>query len=384
MTFDFDQVIDRTHTNSFKWHAYAPDVLPMWVADMDFRAPEPVIAALQARVAHGIFGYEGCPPELREVLIARFKTRYGWDIAPEALVFLPGVVPPFNLAAHALIAPGSGLLIQTPVYPPIVEAATTAGARSDAMPLTEEADGRYTIDFDVFDRMAANAQMFLLCNPHNPVGRVFTEAELTRMAESCLRHNVLICSDEIHCDLIFQGHRHIPIAALSPEIADRTITLMAPSKTYNIAGLHGAFAVITNPELRQRFNAARRGVLGSVNLLAYTAMLAAYRDGQPWLDAVLRYLEANRDFISDYVVAHLPGVRVTPAEGTYLAWLDCREAAIAGNPHQFFLERARVALNDGPTFGPGGEGFVRLNFGCPRATLIEGLERMRAALTTGE
>ncbi|HNT77202.1 MAG TPA: PatB family C-S lyase [Anaerolineae bacterium] len=384
MDFNFDQVVERTGTASIKWREYDADVLPLWVADMDFRAPEPVIAALQARVAHGVFGYEDCSPELREVLVARLQALYGWTVAPEALVFLPGVVPAFNLAVQAFVAPGSGLLIQTPVYPPILHAAATVGVRSDAMVLTPGADGRYGVDFDVFDQMVAKAQMFLLCNPHNPVGRVFTEAELTRMAEACLRHNVLICSDEIHGDLIFQGHRHIPVATLSSDIADRTITLMAPSKTFNIAGLHGAFAVIPNAELRRKFNAARRGILGSVNLLAYTAMLAAYRDGQPWLDALLRYLEANRDFVSDYVTTHLPGVRVTPPEGTYLAWLDCRAAGIAGSLHQFFVERARVAVNDGPTFGPGGEGFVRLNFGCPRALLAEGLERMRVALTERE
>ncbi len=384
MIFDFDQVIDRTGTESIKWREYDADVLPLWVADMDFRAPEPVIAALQARVAHGVFGYEDCSPELREVLVARLKALYGWEVAPESLVFLPGVVPAFNLAVQAFVAPAEGLLIQTPVYPPILHTAATVGVRSDSMPLTRQPDGRYIVDFDVFDRLAANAKMFLLCNPHNPVGRVFTAAELTRMAEACLRHNVLICSDEIHGDLIFQGHRHVPIAALSSEIADRTITLMAPSKTFNIAGLHGAFAVIPNAELRRQFNAARRGILGSVNLLAYTAVLSAYRDGQPWLDALLCYLEANRDFVADYVSANLPGIRVTPPEGTYLAWLDCRAAGIEGSLHQFFLERARVAVNDGPTFGPGGEGFVRLNFGCPRALLVEGLERMRAALTGRE
>ncbi|HOU14905.1 MAG TPA: PatB family C-S lyase [Anaerolineae bacterium] len=381
MTDDFDCIIDRRVTDCIKWQAYDADVLPMWVADMDFAAPPPVIAALQARVAHGVFGYEARPLALLEAIVARLQQLYGWTVAPEAIVFLPGVVTAFNLAAQAFLAPGDGLLIQTPVYPPFLGAAATANAVTQGMELTLNADGRYSVDFGLFEHtLTDRTRMFLLCNPHNPVGRVFRADELARMAELCLRHNLLICSDEIHCDLIFSGYRHIPIAALSPEIAARTITLMAPSKTFNIAGLHCSFAVIPDADLRRRYQAARRGVVETVNVLGYTAALAAYQEGQPWLDAVLRYLEANRDFVVAYVQEHMPGVTVAAPEGTYLAWLDCRAAGIPGNPHEFFLKQARVAMNDGATFGAGGEGFVRLNFGCPRALLEEGLERMRAAL----
>jgi len=384
LTYNFDRIIDRQWTESIKWQAYDADVLPMWVADMDFLSPEPVLRALQDRVAHGIFGYEACPAELREVIIARLKQLYAWEVAPEALVFLPGVVPAFNSAVQAFVEPAGGLLIQTPVYPPILHAAELAGVSSHAMALTRQPDGGYIVDFDrLADVIKGQTQMFLLCNPHNPVGRVFREDELARMAELCLRRNLLICSDEIHCDLIFQGHRHRPIAVLDPEVEACTITLMAPSKTFNIAGLHCSFAVIPNADLRRRFMAARQGVLGAVNVLGYTAALAVYRDGQPWLEAVLRYLEANRDFVFEYVAQHLPGITMARPEGTYLAWLDCREANLPGNPHEFFLEQAKVALNDGATFGPGGEGFVRLNFGCPRAMLEQGLSRMRAALDEG-
>ena len=381
MTYDFDCVIDRCGTQSTKWQYYGEDVLPMWVADMDFAAPEPVIAALRARVDHGVFGYEAHPQALVEVIVARLQQLYGWTVAPEAIVFLPGVVTAFNLAAQAFLEPGDGLLIQTPVYPPILRAAGTAGAETHGMELTRGADGRYRVDDDLFARtITERTRMFLLCNPHNPVGRVFREDELARMAELCLRHNLLICSDEIHGDLIFNGYRHIPIAALAPEIAARTITLMAPSKTFNVAGLHCSFAVIQDAALRRRYLAARRGIVDTVNLLGYTAALAAYQEGQPWLEAMVRYLEANRNFLVTFVAQRMPGVTVASPEGTYLAWLDCRGAGIDGNPHTFFLKEARVALNDGPTFGPGGEGFVRVNFGCPRALLEEGLERMRAAL----
>ncbi len=382
---NFDQPIDRRATPSIKWRAYDPDVLPLWVADMDFPSPEPVIQALRERVAHGVFGYEDAPFELHAVICARLRKLYRWDVSPEALVFVPGVVPGFSLAAQAFVAPDHALMIQTPVYSPILHAAAMAGVSSAAMPLTLCGSGEYEIDFDMFARTVAdNVQMFLLCNPHNPVGRVFTESELASMAELCLKQRALICSDEIHGDLLFRGHCHRPIAALAPEIEAQTITLMAPSKTFNIAGLHCAFAVIPNPDLRRRFEAARRGVLGSVNALGFTAALAAYRDGQSWLDSMLLYLEDNRDALADYVARFLPGVKMRKPEGTYLAWLDCRAAGIGASPAGFFLDHARVALNEGASFGADGAGFVRLNFGCPRAMLMEGLERMRAALETAK
>jgi cystathionine beta-lyase len=222
--------------------------------------------------------------------------------------------------------------------------------------------------------------MFLLCSPHNPVGRVFTWAELEAMAELCLRHDLVICSDEIHCDLVFDGHEHISIASLSPEVERRTITLIAPSKTYNIAGIHASVAIITDPDLRHQFERARAGLVPRLDVLGNVAMLAAYRDGEPWLEQAMAYMQANRDYVYTYVNKRLPGVSMARPEGTYLAWLDCRGANLPGNPHKFFLEQAGVALNDGAAFGKGGEGFVRLNFACPRATLERALEQMREAL----
>ncbi len=296
-------------------------------------------------------------------------------------MYVPGVVPGFNMAAQSLTQPNLGLLIQTPVYMPFLEVADNARMQKKNMQLSHLSDGRYEIDFDAFEAAVADhTGMFLLCNPHNPVGRVFTREELERMAEICLRHGVKICSDEIHADLIYSGQQHIPLASLSPEVAQNTITLLAPSKTFNIAGLGFSFAIISNPALRQAFENARRGTAGWSNVLAMTAARAAYQDGAPWLNAALTYMEANRDYLTDFVNDQLPGVRMAKPEGTYLAWLDCNDLALNTSPYQFFLHKAHVGLNDGATFGPGGEGFVRLNFGCPRSLLAEGLERMRQAL----
>jgi cystathionine beta-lyase len=356
-------------------------VLPLWVADMDFRSPEPVVRALHERVEHGVFGYGGDPPGLREVIVERLQSLYSWRVSPEDLIFLPGVVTGFNLATHAVTSPGDGLLVQTPVYFPMLRVADEVGLTNDEMELTRRADGVYEVDFDLMEQTIGDrTRIFLLCNPHNPVGRVFRRDELERMAEICLRHQIVICSDEIHGDLILSGHRHLPIASLSPEIADQTITLMAPSKSYNIPGLKCSVAIVQNRELREKLQRTYRGLVHGVNILGYTAALAAYRDGQPWLDEVLRYVEANLDFLMQYVEEHLPGISMSRPEGTYLAWLSCHEAELPCNPHEFFLQEARVALNDGAVFGRGGEGFVRLNFACPRSLLAEALDRMKAAL----
>ncbi len=387
MQYDFDRIIDRRMTESVKWHAYDEDVLPLWVADMDFVSPEPVIRALQERVEHGVFGYpsgfylqaEG-QPDLRQILVDRMAQRFGWQIEPEDLLLAPGVVSSFNQMCHAVAEPDGGVLVQTPVYPPFLSAPGNAGLQRQEMRLSLQADGSYAIDWEAFEAaIDEHTRLFILCNPHNPVGRVFRKDELERMAEICLRHGVLICSDEIHCDLTFSGHQHIPIASLDPEVARNTVTLIAPSKTYNIAGLHASIVIVQDQQLRQRFRHAGQGLVGSVNLLGLTAMIAAFQDGQEWLDQLLAYLEGNRDFLQEYVDQKLPGIHMTKPEGTYLAWLDCRETGI-DNPYEFFLKEARVAMNDGKTFGSGGEGFVRLNFACPRSLLQQALDRMRAAL----
>lgn len=377
---DFDRIIDRRNSDCEKWDRYEEDVLPLWVADMDFAAPEPVILALEERVAHGVFGYGAAPDDLYQVIQERLAGLYGWRVKRDEIFFVPGVVSGFNLACRAVGAPGDEVLVEAPVYPPMLEAPGNAGRVCKVVPLAEGRQ-RYEHDFDAFEQaITGRSALFLLCNPHNPVGRVFETAELERLAEMCLRHDIVICSDEIHCDLIYSGHQHVPIASLGPEVAARTITFFAPSKTFNIAGLSCSVGVVQDPELRGRLEQTGAGLVPGVNVLGYTAALAAYREGQAWLEALLAYLEDNRDYVVEYVAAHMPGIQCYRPDGTFLVWLDCREAALPGGPYQFFLERARVALNDGPDFGAGGEGFVRLNFGCPRATLTEALERMRAAL----
>jgi cystathionine beta-lyase len=380
--FDFDRIVDRRASDSNKWRKFAADVLPFWVADMDFPSPPAVVRALRERVEHGFFGYLDERHDLPEVVADRVAKRYGWRVTPEAVVTLPGVIAGFNQALRALTTPGDGLLIQTPVYPPILRAAGNHGLRRDEHALTRAIDGRYTVDLEAFAAaLAERTRVFLLCNPHNPVGRLYGRAELEGMAAACLRHDAFIVADEIHCDLLLDGRPHVPMASLAPEVERRTITLMAPSKTFNLPGLKCAVGIIPDAALRERFVAAANDLVPKIGVLGYTGALAAYREGDAWLDALLRYLTDNRDFLVRQVRATLPGVAVAPGEATYLAWLDCRASPVAGrDPHAFFLERARVALNDGVAFGPGGAGFVRMNFGCPRPLLAEGLERMRAAL----
>jgi len=380
MGFDGECFIDRRGTDSVKWRRYGEGVIPLWVADMDFRSPEPVIEALRARVEHGVFGYGIEPPDLREIVVERLLRRYGWRVLPEDLVFIPGVVVGFNLAAQAVCKPGESLLLQTPIYFPMLSVAEHAGLSMDQMQLTQ-GEGGYGVDLDLMERtVSPTTRMFLLCNPHNPVGRAFTRAELEGMAAICARHDLVICSDEIHGELVYTGHVHTPIAALDEEIGQRTITLIAPSKTFNIAGLKFSVAVIPNPALREAFLAACRGIVPGISVLAYTAARAAYAHGDPWLQELLPYLEGNRDLVQSTVRDRFPGVHVSPVEATYLAWLDCREAGLPCAPGEFFLREAHVALNEGASFGPGGEGHVRLNFGCCRALLAQALGQMEQAL----
>ncbi len=378
--FDFDRLPTRRDSDSNKWRKFPPDVLPLWVADMDFPSPPAVIAALRARVEHGFFGYLNEKPEVQDVVADRLAKRYGWRVEPDAVVPVPGVIAGFNLAIRAVTTPGDGLLVQTPVYPPILRAAGNHGLTRDDQALTRGGDGRYTVDARMFEAaIRPRTRAFLLCNPHNPVGRLFERRELEAMAAACVRRDVTIIADEIHCDLVLDGRQHVPIATLAPEVEARTMTFIAPSKTFNLPGLKCAVAVVPNKTLRDRLAAPIGDLVPKINVLGHTAAVAAYRDGAEWLDALLRYLEGNRDFLVREVAHRLPGVRMAAAEATYLAWLDCRDIGLV-DPYTFFLEEAKVALNDGRAFGPGGEGFVRLNFGCPRALLADGVARMASAL----
>jgi cysteine-S-conjugate beta-lyase len=386
MPYDFDQIINRRGTESFKWRTYSDDVLPLWVADMDFMSPEPVRRALRELIDYGVFGYpRGVHgdahdlPEYAQTIVERLRDRYAWHVEPQDIIFLPGVVVGLNAMGNMFRGQGGSIAVQPPVYTPILDAPPIAGlTRTEAL-LARQPDGTYTVDWDQFAAaLHADTRAFILCNPHNPTGRVFRRDELERMAELCLARNVLICSDEIHSDLIYRG-QHLPIATLDPEIAQRTITFFAPSKTFNLPGLQASVLIIQNAELRQRYQTARQMMLPGGNMMGLAAMQAAYCEGQEWLDRLLVYLEANRDFVYEFVSNELPGLTMAKPEGTYLAWLDCHGANLE-NPYEFFLGQAKVALSNGLSYGTGGQGFVRLNFGCPRATLEEALQRMKQAL----
>ena len=372
---------ERRGTDSVKWGLYEQDVLPLWVADMDFVSPPAVITALQRRVEHGVFGYAMESKELKELILARMENLYQWKIRLEDIVLLPGVVAAFNLVCQAVTFPGESILIQPPVYPPFFQAPRYAQARTLFNEVRVMEDGKYGVNLEEFESaLEKDTRCFLLCNPHNPIGRVYTRQELSAMAEICLRHHVVICSDEIHSDLVYQGASHVPIASIDAEIADQSVTLIAPSKTYNIAGLECSALICTNADLREKIQHARRGLLGGVNALGMVAGAAAYREGDEWLREVLAILESNRDFLMDYLTTRLPAIKMIQPEATYLAWLDCRELNLHASPAKYFLEHARVALNDGEDFGEPGKGFVRMNFGCARSTLLEALERMRRAI----
>lgn len=392
MSYDFDRIVDRRSSNSAKWKRYDADVLPLWIADMDFPAPEPVIAALRRAVEHGIFGYEDPSPTLLRTVAERMQRLYDWEVTPEMVVAVPGLESGFNVAARAVCAPEDGLLVQTPVYYPFLRVPSNVGLVRQSARLRQvnhDHTLHYEVDWDAFEAainlQEAPTRMFLLCHPHNPTGQVYTRADLTRMAEMCEVEDIIICSDEIHSELLLGDTQHLPMATLSPEIAARTITLIAPSKTFNVAGLFCGFAIVPSETLRRRYKAEVERMTLHVNSLGLIAAQAALSGAcDLWLADLRAYLKANRDFLVDYVRQNLPGVRVTVPEATYLAWLDCndliRNGQIQGSPHKFFLEKARVALNEGADFGPGGEGFVRLNFGCPRQTLTEALERISSAL----
>ena len=387
MSDNFDQLINRRGTESAKWRTYPEDVLPLWVADMDFMSPEPVRRALHAAADHGVFGYPrglygvGTElPEYADVISERLRDRYAWAVEPQDILFLPGIVVGLNVTGNMFRAQGGSMVVQPPVYTPILTAPDTATLTRREAPLARQPDGTYAVDWDRFvSAFQADTRAFILCNPHNPAGRVYHRPELEHMAEVCLAHDVVICSDEIHCDLLYRGQQHLPIASLDPTIAQHTITFMAPSKTFNMPGLQASFAVIQNAELHQRFQAARQALVHSINVLGLVAMRAAYSEGQAWLDELLIYLEGNRDFLDEFVRNELTGLNMAKPEGTYLAWIDCRAANLE-NPYKFFLDHARVALSDGAIFGTEGQGFVRLNFGCPRSTLEEALQRMKTAL----
>ena len=376
---DLNNVFQRLNTGSKKWSQYPEDVLPMWVADMDFPVATPIVQALKNRLEHPLLGYSVPQQALRETLVKHLADRYGWQIEAQDLVFLPGVEPGVNMALHALVSPSSAVLVQTPNYSPLLHAPANWKLPRIDLPFHVDAHGEYPTDVAALERALPDHGALLLSNPHNPLGKVFERDELLAIGETCVRRDALIISDEIHADILFDGRRHIPIASLGPHIAKRTVTLMSASKAYNIAGLKTAFAVVQDEQLRKRFTHGRLGMVDSVNVLGMEATRAAYSEGGDWLKAVLAYLQANRDFLADAVRTRLPGVVMHLPQSTYLAWLDCSALGL-DDPQQFFLENAKVGLSAGAEFGDDCQQFVRLNFGCPRVLLEEGLARMERSL----
>jgi len=380
MKYNFDQAIDRRNSDSIKWNLFEEDVLPLWVADMDFLSPPEVLDAIRKRVDHGLFGYSK-PQEKTKIAVQNWlANRHGWEVKIDDILIIPGVVQAFNVAAAAFSQPGDSVLIQTPAYHPFFDVSSNSMLKQIVSPLVRDSKGRYSIDSTQFNNsLRPNTRTFMLCNPHNPSGRVFNKSELLSMAQSCLENNTIICSDEIHSDIVYPGNKHIPVASLSSEIAQSTVTLVSTTKTFNLAGLNSSAVVILNPMLREIYTKQLSGFVGSVNLLGEIAMTSAYELGFEWLSELLFYLEGNRQFLLDFVSTELPGIDLYPPEGTYLAWLDCSKMELV-DPAKFFLDQARVALNSGEWFGENYKDYVRINFGCPRNTLSEALERMKNSL----
>lgn len=384
MEYDFDTVIPRRGTDSCKWDTPAQEnVLPMWVADMDFRTAPAVIEALQRRVAHGIFGYTKVPDAYYNAIGGWFARRHGWRIDRRWIVCTTGVVPALSAVIKALTKPGDRVIVQTPAYNCFFSSIRNNGCELSSNGLSYR-DGRYTVDFEDLEAKAADpkAKLLLLCNPHNPVGRVWTPEELRRMGEICLRHGVLVVADEIHCELTYDGHDYTPFASLSEEFLRHSVTCNSPSKAFNLAGMQIANIVAADEGVRRRIDrAVNDNEVCDVNPLGVAALTAAYNEGAEWLDALRAYLRENYRFLRRYFQEHLPQYAVLPLEGTYLAWIDCRAAGTGSERlAERLLDQGRLMVSPGTLYGPGGEGFIRLNIACPQRTLGEGLERLRKVL----
>ncbi len=378
MNFDFDTPITRRGTGCIKYDR-RPELDPFWVADMDFASAPPILGALRSRVDHGVFGYAQPHDSLNEAVIDYLRERRGAVVPLEHIVHLGGLVPALSLAVRAYCKPGEAVMTCTPVYPPFIAAHHDAHA---ALITVDHApvDGQWTFDWEAMEKaVTPETRIFLLCNPQNPLGRVFSAAEVLKLAEFCEAHDLILVSDEIHCDLIFDeaATPHSSAVNLPENLAKRSITLLSPSKTWNIAGLGYAFAVIPDDTVRRKFTAARGHTLSEINALSYYAAEAAYRHGEPWRKELVAYLTENRDTLADFITTRCPGLITRAGEATYLAWIDAR-AMVVENPAQHFEKKAGLFLSDGAYFG--WLGWIRFNFGCPRARMLEGLEKIAAAL----
>ena len=378
-TYKFDTCPERTGFGSLKWDKYkGRDILPLWVADMDFVTAPEILEALQHRLDHGVFGYTIPHEAPIEAVINYLDRQHSYSAKAAWLNFLPGLVPAINLCCHAFTEPGDSVMTATPVYPPFISAPDYAERELIKVPLCLDSQDRWTLDIDAMEAaIQDHTKIFVLCSPHNPVGRVFSKEELTALADFCERHDLILISDEIHCDLVFDAEaKHTLTATLSEQIAERTVTLMAPSKTYNLPGLACAFSVIENTKLRAQFQKTIRGIITEVNCFGYAGITAAYDHGEPWRQALLTYLRNNYNFIYDFISREIPEITFRPMESTYLAWFDVSKLGIKDPVRHF--EKHGIGLSDGTPFD--GHQHLRLNFGCPHSRLEEGLEKIKAAL----
>ncbi len=389
MKYDFDKIIDRNDTASYKWDQSQklfgrPDILPLWVADMDFEAPKEVVEAITRRAGEGIYGYTIRTQAFYDAIVGWLSRRHGWNIEQEWISSSPGVVPALSIAVLAFTEPGDGIILQSPVYYPFYDVIKMNGRTVVDNPLILEA-GRYSFDFELLEQQAKDgAKMLLLCSPHNPGGRVWNREELVRVGEICSKYNVLAVVDEIHHDLVFSGHKHVPFASLSDSLAKQTITCIAPSKTFNLAGLQTASVIIPNEELRRKYNALLKTLsIHMESFFGLTAIESSYTHGEEWLEQLLEYLEGNLNALLEFARKHLPQVQVIKPEGTYLVWVDC--TAISDKPQelkQLMFDKAGVAFSEGSVFGKQGSGYLRINIACPRSILMEALEKFAMAVNS--
>lgn len=378
MKYDFDKTIDRRATNSYKWDSAPEGVLPMWVADMDFRTAPAIIDALQKRVAHGIFGYTRVPDAYYDAVTSWFSRRHGWDIDREWIIYTSGVVPAVSAVIKALTEPGDKVIVQTPVYNCFFSSIRNNGCEIVGNPLRRTAD-TYEMDFDALERCAADprAKVMLLCNPHNPAGRVWTPDELTRLGNICLRNGVTVVADEIHCELVYQGFKYTPFASLSDAFLHRSVTCVSPSKAFNIAGLQIANIVAFDNDLRSRIDKAINiNEVCDVNPFGVAATIAAYNEGEEWLNQLVDYLHGNYEAMAEFCRRELPEFPITRLEGTYLVWMDCSSLGMPSDALEHaLLDDARLWLNAGTMYGAEGEGYMRWNIACPRSVMLDGLNR---------
>ena len=381
MQYDFNEIVPRRGTNSYKWDNAPEGVLPLWVADMDFRTAKPVTEALQKRVAHGIFGYTKVPQEYYDAVIGWFGRRHDFRIEKDWIIYTSGVVPAISAILKAMTMPGDKVLLLTPVYNCFYSSIRNNGCETASCPLIRTGD-TYAIDFDDFEAKASDplVKVFILCSPHNPSGRVWTREELVRMGEICRRHGVFVISDEIHCELVYPGLKHIPFASLSEDFLMNSATCVSPSKAFNIAGLQIADIIAADAAIRARIDKAINiNEVCDVNPFGVIATIAAYNEGEEWLEQLLVYLKGNYDFMLEFCIKNLPEFPVARLEGTYLAWMDCRALGKTSEDlEKDLMEKAGIWLNAGSMYGPEGEGYQRWNLACPRARLAEALERFRS------